>query len=142
MEILSRSNPVVMILEDAHWIDPTSLEAFGRAVDLIATLRVLLIVTFREPPWNWGRPLRDSPHHQSAGAARCRYDDRPGCRRQAHPGEHPAGHHRAHGRHPPVCGGDDQGGAGGRENEDEAAAHCGRCSVPCTGRSRKPSRLC
>ena len=43
MEILSRSNPVVMILEDAHWIDPTSLEAFGRAVDRIATLRVLLI---------------------------------------------------------------------------------------------------
>ena len=55
MEILSRSNPVVMILEDAHWIDPTSLEAFGRAVDRIATLRVLLIVTFREPPWI-GRP--------------------------------------------------------------------------------------
>ena len=47
-----------MIFEDAHWTDPTSLEAFGRAVDRIATLRVLLIVTFRpefEPPWI-GRP--------------------------------------------------------------------------------------
>src|SRR5262245_27618633 len=43
-----------MILEDVHWADPTSLEAFGRAVDRVATLRVLLIVTFRpefEPPW-------------------------------------------------------------------------------------------
>ena len=43
-----------MIFEDAHWADPTSLEAFGRAVDRFATLRVLLIVTFRpefEPPW-------------------------------------------------------------------------------------------
>ena len=43
-----------MIFEDAHWIDPTSLEVFGRMVDRIATLRVLLIVTFRpefEPPW-------------------------------------------------------------------------------------------
>ena len=47
-----------MIFEDAHWTDPTSLEALGRAVDRIATLRVLLIVTFRpefEPPWI-GRP--------------------------------------------------------------------------------------
>ena len=27
LEVLSRSNPVLMIFEDAHWIDPTSLEA-------------------------------------------------------------------------------------------------------------------
>jgi class 3 adenylate cyclase/tetratricopeptide (TPR) repeat protein len=54
METLSRQNPVLMIFEDAHWSDPTSLEAFSRAVDRIRTLRVLLIVTFRpevEPPW-------------------------------------------------------------------------------------------
>jgi predicted ATPase len=51
---LARSSPVLEILEDAHWGDPTSLEAFGRTVDRIASLRVLLIVTFRpefEPPW-------------------------------------------------------------------------------------------
>src|ERR1700739_380014 len=55
---LSRQNPVLMIFEDAHWSDPTSLELFGRIVDKIPTLRVLLIVTFRpefEPPWI-GRP--------------------------------------------------------------------------------------
>ena len=39
IEALSRSNPVLMIFEDAHWIDPTSLEAFGGAVDQIKTLR-------------------------------------------------------------------------------------------------------
>ena len=58
MEVLSRSNPVLMIFEDVHWFDPTSLEAFGRAVDRVASHRVLLIVTFRpefEPPWI-GRP--------------------------------------------------------------------------------------
>ena len=27
LEALSRSNPVLMIFEDAHWLDPTSLEA-------------------------------------------------------------------------------------------------------------------
>ena len=55
---LSRENPVLMIFEDAHWTDPTSLELFGRIVDKISTLRVLLIVAFRpefEPPWI-GRP--------------------------------------------------------------------------------------
>jgi class 3 adenylate cyclase/tetratricopeptide (TPR) repeat protein len=55
---LSRQNPVLMIFEDAHWTDPTSLELFGRIVDRIPTLRVLLIVTFRpdfEAPWI-GRP--------------------------------------------------------------------------------------
>jgi class 3 adenylate cyclase/predicted ATPase len=46
-ETLARSNPVLMIVEDAHWGDPTSLEAFGRTVDRIANLPVLLVVTFR-----------------------------------------------------------------------------------------------
>jgi predicted ATPase len=58
MEALSRQSPLLMIFEDAHWADPTSLEAFDRAVDRIRTLRVLLIVTYRpefEPPWI-GRP--------------------------------------------------------------------------------------
>lgn len=58
VETLARSSPVLMIFEDAQWGDPTSLEAFGRTVDRIASLRVLLIVTFRpefEAPWV-GRP--------------------------------------------------------------------------------------
>jgi predicted ATPase len=55
---LSRENPVLMIFEDAQWTDPTSLELFGRVVDRVPSLHVLLIVTFRpefEPPWI-GRP--------------------------------------------------------------------------------------
>ena len=51
---LTRQQPVLMIFEDAHWADPTSLEAFGRAVDRTKTLAVLLIVTFRpefNAPW-------------------------------------------------------------------------------------------
>src|SRR6201984_3683868 len=47
LEALTRQKPVLQIFEDAHWADPTSLEVFGRAVDRIRTLRVLLIVTFR-----------------------------------------------------------------------------------------------
>jgi class 3 adenylate cyclase/predicted ATPase len=58
MEALTGQNPILMIFEDAHWTDPTSLELFGRAVDRIVNLRVLLLVTFRPefaPPWI-GRP--------------------------------------------------------------------------------------
>jgi class 3 adenylate cyclase/predicted ATPase len=58
VEALSRQKPVLMILEDAHWVDPTSMEAFSRAVDRTRTFGVLLIVTYRpefEPPWT-GRP--------------------------------------------------------------------------------------
>jgi class 3 adenylate cyclase/tetratricopeptide (TPR) repeat protein len=54
IEALARRNPVLMIFEDAHWADPTSLEALGRSVDRISALGVLLIVTYRpefEPPW-------------------------------------------------------------------------------------------
>ena len=51
---LAKKRPVLMICEDAHWVDPTSLEVFGRTVDQIKTLPVLLIVTFRpefNAPW-------------------------------------------------------------------------------------------
>ena len=58
LELLARSNPVLMVFEDVHWLDPTSLEALGRTVDRLKTLPVLLIIAYRpefEPPW-LGRP--------------------------------------------------------------------------------------
>jgi class 3 adenylate cyclase/predicted ATPase len=51
---LARRQPVLMIFEDAHWADPTSLEVLGRTVDRIKTLPALMIVTFRpefNAPW-------------------------------------------------------------------------------------------
>ena len=51
---LASQHPVLMIFEDVHWIDPTSLEALGRTVDRIKVLSALLIVTFRpefNAPW-------------------------------------------------------------------------------------------
>jgi class 3 adenylate cyclase/predicted ATPase len=58
LETLASRKPVLMIFEDAHWSDPTTLEAFGRGVSKAVTLPVLLIVTFRpefDAPWI-GRP--------------------------------------------------------------------------------------
>jgi predicted ATPase/class 3 adenylate cyclase len=54
LEALSRQAPVLMIFEDAHWADPTSVEVLGLLVARITKLSVLLIATFRpefEPPW-------------------------------------------------------------------------------------------
>jgi class 3 adenylate cyclase len=54
LEALTQKSPVLMIFEDAHWGDPTSLEVFGRIIDRVRSLRVLLIVTFRpefQAPW-------------------------------------------------------------------------------------------
>jgi class 3 adenylate cyclase/predicted ATPase len=51
---LANQQPVLMIFEDTHWADPTSIEALGRTVDRIKTLPVLLIPTFRpefNAPW-------------------------------------------------------------------------------------------
>jgi predicted ATPase len=44
---LARRRPVLMVLEDAHWIDPTTLELLGQALDRIAGARVLLLLTSR-----------------------------------------------------------------------------------------------
>src|SRR5205823_6733019 len=58
IEGLARQQPVVMVFEDAHWIDPTSRELLDLAVERVRSLPVLLIVTFRpefQPPWT-GQP--------------------------------------------------------------------------------------
>ena len=128
MEVLSRSNPVLMIVEDVHWSDPTSLEAFGRAVDRVASHRVLLLVTFRpefEPPWI-GRPyvtfvainrlgerdiaaMIDGVTGNKLIPANIRQDII----------------ERTDGI-PLVCRGDDQGGAGSGQRERSAANNCHR----------------
>ncbi len=58
VEGLAARQPVLMLFEDAHWSDPTSLELYDLIIDRVPALRVLLIVTFRPEftaPWI-GRP--------------------------------------------------------------------------------------
>jgi predicted ATPase len=58
LEGLARQQPVVMVFEDAHWIDPTSRELLDLTVERVRGLPVLLIVTFRpelQIPWT-GQP--------------------------------------------------------------------------------------
>jgi len=54
LEAEARQRPVLMVFEDAHWIDPTSRELLDLAVDRVRQLPVLLEITFRpefQPPW-------------------------------------------------------------------------------------------
>ena len=54
LEAETRRRPVLMVFEDAHWIDPTSHELLDLAVDRVRHLPVLLAITFRpefQPPW-------------------------------------------------------------------------------------------
>jgi predicted ATPase len=54
LEGVARTQPVLMIFEDLHWIDPTSREFLDLVLARIDRLPVLLVATFRyefEPPW-------------------------------------------------------------------------------------------
>jgi class 3 adenylate cyclase/predicted ATPase len=58
LEGLACQQPVVMVFEDAHWIDPTSRELLDLTVERVRSLPVLAIVTFRpefQSTWT-GRP--------------------------------------------------------------------------------------
>jgi class 3 adenylate cyclase len=47
LEALARRQPVLMVFEDAHWIDPTSRELLDLTLDRASRLPVLVIITFR-----------------------------------------------------------------------------------------------
>ena len=52
---LARDEPVLLVFEDAHWADPSSLEWLGRVLERMADLRLLVVVTFRPefaPSWS------------------------------------------------------------------------------------------
>lgn len=67
LETLARQQPVLMVFEDIHWMDPTSRELLDRSIALVERLPVLLIATFRpefQPPWT------GQPHVRMLGLSR------------------------------------------------------------------------
>jgi class 3 adenylate cyclase/tetratricopeptide (TPR) repeat protein len=54
LEMMAASEPVLIVFEDVHWIDPTTQELLDFAIERVPALPVLLMITFRpefEPPW-------------------------------------------------------------------------------------------
>ncbi len=54
LQKLSDRCPTLLIVEDAHWLDPTTMDLLTRIIDRIQQMRVLLLITFRpdfKPVW-------------------------------------------------------------------------------------------
>ena len=54
IESLARQQPILLLFEDTHWADATSLELLHMIVERIHQIRVLALFTFRpefRPPW-------------------------------------------------------------------------------------------
>lgn len=54
VRMLADNGPLVLLFEDAHWVDPSSYELLERVIDLIRDLPVFAIITFRpefQPQW-------------------------------------------------------------------------------------------
>jgi hypothetical protein len=67
LEAESRQRTVLMVLEDAHWIDPTSRELLDLIVECVRQLPVLLAITFRpEFQSSWGGRSHNKLSPQSA----------------------------------------------------------------------------
>jgi predicted ATPase len=47
LEVLAQKGPVLMVFEDAHWVDPSSRELLDLTIDRVARIPVLLVMTFR-----------------------------------------------------------------------------------------------
>jgi class 3 adenylate cyclase/predicted ATPase len=55
IQAMAEKDPVLMVVEDAHWIDPSTLELISLLVERLRLARILLFVTFRpefESPWS------------------------------------------------------------------------------------------
>ncbi len=51
---LSKKRPVLLLMEDAHWIDPTTEALIGEALERVSEAPVMMLVTYRpdyQPPW-------------------------------------------------------------------------------------------
>lgn len=62
LERAAGEQPLLLLLEDAHWIDPTTLELLQQAIQRVSRLRVLLVVTGR-PEFELTLPEWPHVHH-------------------------------------------------------------------------------
>ncbi len=57
VEAMASQKPVLMVVEDAHWVDPSTREFIDALIERLRDSRLLLLITYRselEPPWTPG----------------------------------------------------------------------------------------
>ena len=74
LDLLASRAPVLLVVEDEHWIDPTTSELFERIFAEIATKPVLAVVTSRpdySPPWRGLAHAADQGQEDAESHHRC-----------------------------------------------------------------------
>ena len=71
VEGMATERPLVLVLEDLHWTDPTSLELTEQMMGLADTLPLMILAVFRpqreEPSWRFHEAAaRDYPHRYTS----------------------------------------------------------------------------
>ena len=115
IEMLSRQTPVLVVFEDAHWADSTSLELLDRAIARARQLPVMIVISFRPefiPPWLGQAQVTTVALNRLAQRETAILVDRVSGGKTL-PAEILADR-RAHGRHPAFCRGTDEGSFGER----------------------------
>ena len=56
-----RDRPVVLVIEDLHWIDPPSAELLSFVIDAVPDARMLIVLTHRP---EWESPLGERPYYR------------------------------------------------------------------------------
>ena len=139
---IAAQQPVLFVMEDLHWVDPTTLDFLSLLVDQGPTARILTLFTFRpdfSPPWT-GRAISPSSRSPLAPTTG-RGGDWPGGPRQgvtSRGGRADRGQDRWG---TPVCGGIDQDGAGVGPAPGARRALCADRAPAPAGDSRHAARL-
>jgi predicted ATPase len=56
VEALAAQQPVLVVVEDLHWVDPSTLELLALLIDQVPTMRLYTVLTCRpefQPPWGF-----------------------------------------------------------------------------------------
>jgi class 3 adenylate cyclase/tetratricopeptide (TPR) repeat protein len=73
MLTMSELQPVILVAEDLHWSDPSTLEYLGRLIDQAATARLMLVLTSRpefRAPWSQSHVTEIKLSRLSKGSTR------------------------------------------------------------------------
>lgn len=57
--------PVLLVLEDVHWVDPSTSDLLGRLIERLPDRRMMLVMTARplDPPWHGAAHVHSLPLH-------------------------------------------------------------------------------